>query len=50
MVPERVRALDARGFTLAELLAVIALLGVLSVLAAPSLISYWQVSTLLAGA
>ncbi|HBH04260.1 MAG TPA: hypothetical protein DDZ42_20500 [Candidatus Rokubacteria bacterium] len=53
MVPERVRALDARaarGFTLAELLAVIAMIGVLSVLAAPSLISYWQVSTLQAGA
>ena len=37
MVPERVRALDARaarGFTLAELLAVIAMIGVLSVLGA----------------
>jgi len=49
MVPERIRALE-RGFTLAELLVVIVMIGVLSVLAAPSLISYWQASSVQAGA
>jgi len=41
---------NARGVTLAELMLVLALLGILSVLAAPTVLSYVQVSALQAGA
>ena len=39
-----------RGFGLAELLVVIAILGLLAALGVPYLVSYWQASTLTAGA
>ena len=42
--------MNARGVTLAELMLVLALLGILSVLAAPTVLSYVQVSALQAGA
>jgi prepilin-type N-terminal cleavage/methylation domain-containing protein len=41
---------NERGFSLTELIVVIGLIGVLSLLAVPSLLSYWQTSTLSAGA
>jgi len=41
---------NARGVTLAELLLVLALIGTLSVLAAPTILSYAQVSALQASA
>ena len=41
--------MNSRGFTLTELLLVIAIIGVLSVLAAPTLFSYIQTSALQAG-
>ena len=50
MVPERLRRLDARGFGLAELVATLSLVAVLFLAASPSLIGYWRVSTLRAGA
>lgn len=50
MVSERLRRLDARGFSLAELVAPLALIAVLFVVASPSLIGYWRISTLRAGA
>ena len=50
MVRERIRGLGERGFTLAELLVVIATIGILSILVTPTLISYWNASTLQAGA
>lgn len=50
MVRERARRIDARGFTLAELGMVLAVVGLLSAIAAPALLSYWQTSTLGAGA
>lgn len=50
MVRERIRRIDARGFTLAELGVTLALVGLLSATATPALLSYWQTSTLGAGA
>lgn len=50
MVRERVRRIGARGFTLAELGVTLALVALLSATAAPALMSYWQTSTLGAGA
>ncbi len=41
---------DTRGGTLGELLLVVASIGVLAVLAAPALVSYWRTSSLQAGA
>jgi type IV fimbrial biogenesis protein FimT len=40
----------ARGFTLAELIVVIAVIGILAVLGLPSLVSYLQAATAKAGA
>src|SRR6266446_7589934 len=42
--------LDTRASTLGELLLVVASIGVLAVLAAPALVSYWRTSSLQAGA
>ncbi len=46
----RNRTSNERGFGLVELIVVVALLGVLSVLAVPNLLSYYQSSSLTAGA
>src|SRR5262245_4548789 len=42
--------MNSRGFSLAELMLVVAILGILTVLAAPTLLSYIQTSALKAGA
>src|SRR2546421_10676136 len=42
--------LNARGFSLAELSMVAAMIGLLAVLATPTFLSYWRSSTLGAGA
>jgi prepilin-type N-terminal cleavage/methylation domain-containing protein len=41
---------NAKGFGLAELMAVLAIVGIVSVLGAPTLVNYWHASTLQAGA
>ncbi len=41
---------NERGFSLTELIVVVGMIGVLSLLAVPSLLSYWQTSSLSAGA
>lgn len=45
-----IRRRNSRGFGLIELVVVMAMIGILSVLATPMLISYWRSSTLQAGA
>ena len=41
---------NERGFSLTELIVVIGMIGLLSLLAVPSLLTYWQSSSLTAGA
>src|SRR5713101_1941048 len=48
--PHAAKIDDTRGGTLGELLLVVASIGVLAVLAAPALVSYWRTSSLQAGA
>jgi len=50
LVHERIRRLGVRGVGLAELIVVVTILGLLAALGVPYLISYWQASTLTAGA
>lgn len=50
MVSERIRRLDQRGWSLAELLVVIAVIAILAAIAIPSFITYMQSSTVRAGA
>lgn len=49
MVPAGVR-LDARGFGLVELTVVLSLLGILALLAAPTMLGHWRDATLRAAA
>lgn len=50
MVSRRIRRLDARGFSLAELIIVVAVIGILMAVGMPTFITYWRTSTLKAGA
>jgi type II secretory pathway pseudopilin PulG len=50
LVHERIRRLGLRGVGLAELIVVVAILGLLAAVGVPYLVSYWQASTLTAGA
>lgn len=50
MVREWIRRIDSRGLTLPELLATLAIVGLVTLVATPSLITYWHTSTLGAGA
>jgi len=50
LVHERIRRLGVRGVGLAELIVVVAILGLLAAIGVPYLVSYWQASTLTAGA
>src|SRR5262245_11166909 len=49
-LPMSNRTLNERGFGMAELIVVVAIIGVLAALAMPSFLAYWQSSTLSAGA
>ena len=44
------QASNERGFSITELIVVIAMIGILSLLAVPSLATYWRTSSLSAGA
>src|SRR5262249_35143372 len=50
LVHERIRRLGVRGVGLAELIVVVAILGLLAALGVPYLVSYWQASPFTAGA
>jgi len=50
VVRERIRRIGTRGFSLAELLVVVAITGVLAAVTTPLLVSYWKAATLKAGA
>ena len=50
MVSERIHRLDQRGWSLAELLVVIAVIAILAAIALPSFVTYLQSSTVRAGA
>ena len=50
MIPERVRQLDDRGFSLAELLVVVAIIAILSTMTIPYMVTYLRSSTVTAGA
>jgi prepilin-type N-terminal cleavage/methylation domain-containing protein len=50
MVSERIRRLDDRGWTLAELLVVIAVIAIVTAVSAPLFVSYMQGATVRAGA
>lgn len=41
---------DSRGFNLAELLVVVAVIGIITTVSAPAFVSYWRAATLKAGA
>ena len=42
MVPERIRRLDAAGFTMAELMVAVAIIGILTAVGVPFFITYYQ--------
>ena len=45
-----IRRLNERGFGLAELIVVLAVIGLLAALATPSMLGYWRSATINAGA
>ncbi len=50
MVRDRVADVRQAGFSLTELIVVVAMIGILAALGMPMMISYWQTSTTTAGA
>jgi prepilin-type N-terminal cleavage/methylation domain-containing protein len=50
LVSERFRWLNGRGFGLAEMLVVVAVIGITTAVAMPSLLSYWRSAVLTSGA
>jgi Tfp pilus assembly protein FimT len=50
LVPERLRPVRAGGFSVAELLVVVGVIGILFILGLPTFITYWRTATLKAGA
>lgn len=50
MVLERIRRLGSHGFSLVELIVVVAVIGILTAVGMPTFITYWRTSTLKAGA
>ena len=50
MVRDGIRALNRRGYTIVELVVVVAVLAIVMAVSMPLFINYWQTSTLKAGA
>lgn len=50
MVRKRIHRINTRGFSLAELLVVVAVIGITAAIATPFMVSYWKAATLKAGA
>lgn len=50
MVRQRIRWIDAHGISIAELMVVLAVIGLFSLATTPFLLSYWRAATLTSGA
>lgn len=50
MVPDRIRRIGPGGFSFVELMVAVAVIGIMTALAIPFMVSYWRAATLKAGA